>query len=41
MKEILYILLDNYAAHDMGLMLGAVNSDAEDLAGANHIVGSH
>ena len=40
-KEILYILLDNYAEHEMGFMPRAVNTDAEDLAEANHIVGSH
>ena len=28
MKEILYILLDNYAEHEIGFMPGAVNTDA-------------
>ena len=28
MKEILYILLDNYAEHEIGFMLGAVSTDA-------------
>ena len=27
-KEILYILLDNYAEHEIGFMLGAVSTDA-------------
>ena len=27
MKEILYILLDNYAEHEIGLMPGAMNTD--------------
>ena len=26
-KEILYILLDNYAEHELGFMPGAVNTD--------------
>ena len=28
MKEILYILLDNYAEHEIGFMPGAVSTDA-------------
>ena len=29
MKEILYILLDNYAEHEIGFMPGAVSTDAK------------
>ena len=28
MKEILYILLDNYAEHEIGFMPGAVSTDS-------------
>ena len=31
MKEILYILLDNYAEHEIGFMPGAVSTDATGL----------
>ena len=31
MKEILYILLDNYAEHEIGFMPGAVSTDAKGL----------
>jgi hypothetical protein len=31
MKEILYILLDNYAEHEIGFMPGAVSTDATSI----------